>query len=184
MWVLMIFFGTQCLVFYCMNAWGPTMMQAKGFTVEQSSAAATFLQLISLPITLTAPFLARRFTAKKMMIILGICYIAGGVMFHFAQSPAAVYVSLIMYAQGMGSTFSFALLFFAQMGRDPAETAAISGVAQSGGYVIAAIGPVFMGALADMSGNWQNSMIFLVIMLIITVVTGVISSREGAILDE
>lgn len=184
MWILMVFFGAQSLLFYCMTAWGPTMMQNKGFTLEQSSAAATFLQLISLPITFLAPLLARRFTAKKMLAILGSCYLGGGILFYFAQSAPSIYLSLLIYAQGMGCTFSFCLLFFAQMGRNPAETAAISGIAQSAGYVLAAVGPVLMGALADWSGDWKYPMIFLIIMLALALVTGVLSSIEGTILHD
>ncbi len=183
MWILCAFFGTQSLLFYCMTAWGPTIMQSKGFTLEQSSAAATFLQVISLPVTLLAPLLARRFTAKRMLTILGISYLIGGVLFYFAQSPAMVYISLLFYAQGMGSTFSFCLLFFAEKGRNPRETAAISGIAQSSGYVLSAIGPVLMGALADLSGTWQYSMLFLLAMLLIAFITGILSAREGTILS-
>lgn len=182
-WILTVFFGTQSLLFYCMNAWGPTILQSRGFTLEQSSAAATFLQVVSLPITLAAPLLAKRFTARRMLIILGTCYVIGGVLFYFAVSPVMVYISFLLFAQGMGSTFSFCLLFFAQMGRNPQETASISGIAQSGGYVVSAIGPVLMGALADISGAWNWPVIFLLAMLVIAVFTGVLSSREGTILS-
>lgn len=183
MWILSVFFGTQSMVFYCMNAWGPTMLQDKGFTLAQSSAAATFLQLISIPITVLTPFLAKRFTAKRMTVILDLLYITGALMFYFSSNPVMIYLSFVLYAQGMGSTFSFCLLFFAQLGRNPAETAAISGIAQSAGYVLSAIGPVFMGALADMSGAWDLSMLFMVIMIAVTFVTGILSSKEEPILS-
>ena len=182
MWILTAFFGAQSLLFYCMTAWGPTMMQSKGFTLEQSSAAATFLQLISLPITFLSPFLAKRFKARRMLAILGTFYLVGGILFYAAHSPVMIYVSLLVYAQGMGCTFSFCLLFFAQLGRNPAETAAISGIAQSAGYVISAVGPVLMGALADWSGAWDYSMMFLILMLAIALFTGILSAKEEPIL--
>lgn len=183
-WVMTAFFGAQSLLFYCMNAWGPTLMQYKGYTLDQATAAMTFLQIVSLPFTLLAPLLAKRFTARRMLLILGLCYLAGGSLFYFAKTPGMIYISLTLYAMGMGSTFSFCLLFFAQMGRNPRETAAISGIAQCGGYVISAVGPVLMGALADRTGAWEYSMIFLIVMLVICCVTGVLSSKEGTILKD
>ena len=181
-WVLTAFFGTQALLFYCMTAWGPAITQSKGFTLEQASAAATFLQIVGLPITFLAPLLAKRFTARRMLIILSVCYFIGGVLFYFAADPVMVYISLAFYAQGMGCTFSFAFLFFAKQGRNPGETALISGIVQSGGYVIAAVGPVLMGALADAAGSWQNSVLFLISFIIAAGITGILSSREGTIL--
>lgn len=182
-WILTLFFGTQALLFYCMTAWGPTILQSRGFTLEESSAAATFLQIIGLPITLLAPLLAKRFTARRILIILSVCYAVGGILFYFAKEPVLVYISLTFYAQGMGSTFSFAFLFFAQQGRNPRETALISGIVQSGGYVIAAVGPVLMGALADRTGVWTYSVIFLIAFIFIACTAGILSSKEGTILS-
>ena len=100
-----------------------------------------------------------------MLLILCSSYIIGGILFFLAKSPVMVYISLFFYAQGMGSTFSFCLLFFAQLGRNPQETAAISGIAQCGGYVISSVGPVLMGALADLTGAWTWPVVFLLIIL-------------------
>lgn len=182
-WLLTLFFGMQSLLFYCMTAWGPTILQSKGYTLEQASAAMTFLQIVSLPITLMAPLLANRFSARKVLGTLLVGYIFGGILFFLATGPALVYISLLLYAQGMGSTFSFCLLFFAQKGRNPRETAAISGIAQCGGYVLSSVGPVLMGALADLTGAWKYSMLFLIIIQLIACATGIISSRKGTILE-
>ena len=182
-WILMLFFGTQAMLFYCMTAWGPTITQSKGFTLEQSSAAATFLQVVGIPITFLGPILAKKFTARRILTILSVSYFAGGILFYFVEDPVLVYISLFLYAQGMGSTFSFAFLFFAQMGRSPGETALISGIVQSGGYVLAAVGPVLMGALADITGAWHYPVIFLIITIVIACTAGVISSKEGTVLS-
>ena len=32
-WELMVFMGSQSMLFYCLTAWGPTILQAKGFTL-------------------------------------------------------------------------------------------------------------------------------------------------------
>ena len=183
-WLLTVFFGTQSTLFYCMTAWGPSILQSRGYTLDQASAAATFLQIISLPITLLAPFLAHRFTSRRMMVILGSLYLAGCLLYCFAPNLPLIYLALALYAQGMGSTFSFCLLFFARMGRNAEETAALSGIAQSGGYVVAAVGPVLMGALADISGAWNQPMVFLLVILIIALITGILSCREDTILHD
>ena len=183
-WELMVFMGSQSMLFYCLTAWGPTILQAKGFTLEQSAAAATFLQLVSLPITLAAPLLTRRFPVRRMLMLLNSLFLAGVVIYYLGNSLPVCYLGMLLLAQGMGSQFSFCLLFYSLRTRTAAQASALSGLAQGGGYLLAAVGPVLMGWLADSTGSWDLPMVFLIAALLVMWVTSLRSAREGYILPE
>ena len=183
-WELMVFMGSQSMLFYCLTAWGPTILQAKGFTLEQSAAAATFLQLVSLPITLAAPLLTRRFPVRRMLMLLNSLFLAGVVIYYLGNSLPVCYLGMLLLAQGMGSQFSFCLLFYSLRTRTAAQASALSGLAQCGGYLLAAVGPVLMGWLADSTGSWDLPMVFLIAALLVMWVTSLRSAREGYILPE
>lgn len=183
-WELTVFMGTQSMLFYCITAWGPTILQSKGFTMEQASAAATFLQVVSLPITLGAPLLTRHFSARNMLLLLNIMYVAGGAMYCLSDNMAVIYLGMLIFAQGMGSGFSFCILFYSLRTRNAVQASTLSGIAQCGGYLLAAIGPVVMGKLADLTGAWNVPMAFLGVVLAIMFVSSIMSAREGFLLKE
>lgn len=183
-WELMVFMGSQSMLFYCLTAWGPTILQAKGFTLEQSAAAATFLQLVSLPITLAAPLLTRRFPVRRMLMLLNSLFLAGVVIYYLGNSLPVCYLGMLLLAQGMGSQFSFCLLFYSLRTRTAAQASALSGLAQCGGYLLAAVGPVLMGWLADSTGSWDLPMVFLIAALLVMWAASLRSAREGYILPE
>ena len=183
-WELMVFMGSQSMLFYCLTAWGPTILQAKGFTLEQSAAAATFLQLVSLPITLAAPLLTRRFPVRRMLMLLNSLFLAGVVIYYLGNSLPVCYLGMLLLAQGMGSQFSFCLLFYSLRTRTAAQAGWLGGLGQRGGYPPAAVGPVLMGWLADSTGSWDLPMVFLIAALLVMWVTSLRSAREGYILPE
>ena len=49
-------------------------------------------------------------------------------------------------------------------GRSPEETAQLSGMAQSMGYLFAAIGPLVSGALTQATGSWTAAMLLIIIL--------------------
>jgi CP family cyanate transporter-like MFS transporter len=56
---------------------------------------------------------------------------------------------------GAGALFFLALAFFSLRAADPRSSAALSGMGQSIGYLVAAVGPTLFGALHDATGGWR-----------------------------
>lgn len=54
-----------------------------------------------------------------------------------------------------GTTFSLSMMFFALRTNMPGESADLSGVVQSVGYLIAATGPIVLGLVADVVESWN-----------------------------
>ncbi len=184
-WCLMVFMGTQSMAFYCITAWVPSILQSRGFSVAAAATAATVLQLASLPSTLLVPLLAEKFQPRKMVILFSFMFLGGALLFYFFPfSTVLTYVSIIILSIGMGSGFSFCFLFFALRTQTAEQTAALSGMAQSGGYLLAAIGPVLMGKIFDVTGSWNLAMLFLFGVLLAMSASGIISATQKQIFPE
>ena len=76
---------------------------------------------------------------------------------------------------------SDALLFLVLRSQDPETTTRLSGMAQAIGYTIAAAGPVVAGFLYDITGQWLVPLLFLMLVLIGKVGTGLRAGRAQTI---
>ena len=63
-------------------------------------------------------------------------------------------------------------------------TAALSGFAQSIGYLIAGVGPFMMGALYGATGGWTVPLVVLLLLVIPQAVSGLMVARERYVEDE
>ena len=93
-----------------------------------------------------------------------------------AETATALWVVLL--GLGQGACFSLALTFFALRAPDSEHAAALSGMAQSVGYLLAAVGPFLFGLLRDATHSWTVPLA-----LLFTVVVGLLITGLGAARD-
>jgi CP family cyanate transporter-like MFS transporter len=67
---------------------------------------------------------------------------------------------------------------FGLRARSTSAATRLSGMAQSGGYAIAAAGPVAFGALLTLTGGWLAPLLLVVATLVAQLVTGVFVGRD------
>jgi CP family cyanate transporter-like MFS transporter len=70
-----------------------------------------------------------------------------------------------------------ALSLFGLRTRDHHQAAALSGMAQSVGYALAAAGPVLLGALHDATGSWTAPLCVLLAVIVVQAAAGVPAGR-------
>jgi CP family cyanate transporter-like MFS transporter len=64
---------------------------------------------------------------------------------------------------------------------DPPHAAALSGMVQSAGYAMAATGPFAVGLIHDLSGSWDASIVFLIVVTAGLLAAGLAAARPGTI---
>jgi CP family cyanate transporter-like MFS transporter len=85
---------------------------------------------------------------------------------------------VVLLGLGQGAAFSLALTFFALRAPDPGHAAALSGMAQSVGYLLAAGGPFLFGLLRDVTGAWKVPLALLLTVTICLLVAGIGAARN------
>jgi CP family cyanate transporter-like MFS transporter len=178
-WQFAAYFGLQSLLFYSLSAWIPSILQSRGYTVEEAATIAFILQLFNLPSTFLVPILCARCRDQRLPVLV-FCslFFTGTVLFLFAGKATLTYVSILIAALGMGSGLGFGNVFISLRTRTAQEAAALSGMGQSMGYLLAATGPVLLGFLFDQTGSWMLPLLFSVVCILLMGFFGLKTARD------
>ncbi|MFB4277150.1 CynX/NimT family MFS transporter [Nonomuraea sp. MTCD27] len=153
-WYVTALMGLQSLTFYVMLAWLPTIYLEAGLPADQAGYLLSLTNLVQVGTSLAVPVLAgRRASQVPYVVGAGVLTVLGylGVLLAPTTLP---WLWMVVLGIGQGASFALALLIIALRPADPATVTALSAVAQSVGYVIAALGPLLFGFLRQVSGGW------------------------------
>ncbi len=182
-WLLALFFGLQSLQAYAVFGWFAELYQDAGF----SDAAAGFylgvITGITIPFSLLIPTLVARLENQTvLMCLLMGCYPLGYVGLMVAPRGGALLWAILV---GIGTTtFPLILTLLGLRARTSSGTAALSGFAQSTGYLMAGIGPFGVGLLRDLSGGWTLPLVALLVLLVPQLWAGLAVARPAYVEDE
>ncbi|MEV0996388.1 MFS transporter [Nonomuraea sp. NPDC050202] len=153
-WYVTGLMGLQSLTFYVMLAWLPTIFLEAGLAADQAGYLLSLTNAVQVGTSLAVPVLAgRRASQVPYVVGAGVLTVLGYLGMLLAPTTLP-WVWMIVLGIGQGASFALALLIIALRPSDPAEVTALSAVAQSVGYVIAAVGPLLFGFLRQVSGGW------------------------------
>jgi len=163
-WQLTAFFGLQSLGFYVAVSWLPTVLQSHGVSATSAGWYLALMQLTGLLASAASPLIVRRLPDQRLFAaggaVLGVLSYAG---FVIAPSLALLWTATVGLSQGAGITL--ALSFFALRARHVQQAAALSGMGQSVGYLLAALGPLMFGVLHDRTGGWSIPLLVLTVLI-------------------
>ncbi|MGA8118126.1 MAG: MFS transporter [Actinocatenispora sp.] len=182
-WALAVYMGTQSLQAYVVFGWLARIFTDAGYPPGTAGLLVSVVTAIGMPIALLLPTLAGRGASQRPYVVLLIgCYIAGylGLMF-WPHAGAVIWAVLIGIG---GGAFPLALLMVGLRSRTPAGTSSLSAFAQSVGYLIAAVGPVLVGYLRDATGGWDVPIVFLLVVLVPQLFSGLAAGRPRCLEDE
>jgi CP family cyanate transporter-like MFS transporter len=156
-WAITIFMGAQSLIFYTFTAWLPDYLIERGMSAAGAGAVLASGQVAGLLMSLAAPIVAGRYADQRPVTFLALLVTAVGfVGLLTTEAVPTLWVMCVMV--GPGASISLALLFMVLRSTSTAQTGQVSGMAQSVGYLLAAVGPVAIGALHDVTGSWTIAM--------------------------
>jgi CP family cyanate transporter-like MFS transporter len=176
-WAITIFMAAQSLIFYTFAAWLPEYLIDRGMSAAGAGAVLALGQVAGLVASLAAPIVAGRFRDQRAVTAVALLVTAIGFVGLLATATVpTLWVMCVMV--GPGASISLALLFMVLRSTSTAQTSQVSGMAQSVGYVLAAIGPVGVGALHDLTGSWTVAMTALSLALIPQAIATMVAGRD------
>lgn len=178
-WAVTIFMGMQSTIFYTAAAWLPEMLRDDGMSAGAAGAMLSLVMFLGIPIGFVTATLAGRMDDQRpLAVVAALCPAIGWLGLLLAPSDTAV-VWAVMLGIGAGTGFPLVLTLFVLRARDVRHTAALSGMAQSVGYTLAAVGPFAIGALHDLSGGWALPLAALACLAIPELIAALAASRAG-----
>ncbi len=180
-WYITIFMGMQSLIFYTLITWLPDILQSYGYSSSVAGWMLSLMQFALIPITFIVPVIAERITNQKVLSgITGVLFIIG-IVGLIVGNQFLLPVSVILIGIAGGTAFSLSMMFFSLRTTSGRQASEMSGMAQSFGYLLAAVGPVLFGALHDVTAGWTLPLCALIIVSSIIFICGLQAGRNRVI---
>nr|WP_246330831.1 MFS transporter [Saccharopolyspora hordei] len=177
-WQVTAFMGLQSAMAYVVFGWLPTMLQGRGMSAELAGLALGVQAAVQAAGSLAVPVLCRRFRDQRpVSTVLGVC-IALGFAGVLAGPVAGVWPAVVLLGVAQGAAFGLALTVIGLRSPDSDTAAALSGMAQGCGYLIAAAGPLLIGLLHDLAGGWTAPLVLLMACCAAWLVAGWLACRQ------
>ncbi|PHO11688.1 CynX/NimT family MFS transporter [Malaciobacter marinus] len=178
-WWVTLYMGTQSLLFYTLITWIPSILIFKDFDSHFSGMMLLLFQLVGLPATLIVPIIADKIKHQKFIAtIISLIYLLGIVTLLFAQSTFSVILSMIFIGLGTGGAISLAIGFISLRTPHVKKAAELSGMSQSAGYLFAAVGPILIGFIFDVTKSWTNALLVLIALILLLILFGLKAGRD------
>ena len=184
MWSVMLSMGLQSALFYCSVSWFSEIMISKGFTPSEAGLSLSISQFAQFPSTFLIPVLAEKIKNKLIIpIFIAMGYVASLIgMIYIQGNFVLMTIYIVLFALAGGGSFSYVMYLFSAKSKNEEEAADISGLAQAGGYWLAAIFPPLLGYIRDIL-NWDVAIYILIMTASLLFITLLHSSSKGNIIE-
>lgn len=188
-WSFLFVFGVQATVNYTTVAWLPSMMLQHGVPNGLMTIFMSLYSFVGMPlsIVLSTVFLTLKAKGTTWVSLgAGIVALLSVMMLFHTQTKSVVFWGFVTILIGASTAFFFlfSLTMFASKTHSPVQTARLSGMAQAGGYLLSAFGPVLYGHAFEINpaGKMQN--IVYLILVVLMIVSAVMIAHTKNVFDE
>lgn len=185
-WTIIIFSGFQSLIFYTVMTWLPTMSIHAGLSSHEAGLLTSILSLISIPFSMTIPSLTTSLSTRNRQLMLTLVSLAGVVgisMLFFPINNFIYWLAIhLLIGTATSALFPYLMVNFSLKTSAPEKTAQLSGLSQTGGYILAAFGPTLFGYSFDLFHSWVPSVAALLLIDILMTVALFTVDRADKIL--
>jgi len=184
-WQVAIFLGLQAFSYNALITWLPEILIDYGVTSESAGWMLSFNQFIGLPASLVIPIIAGKFKSQRgIILILCILALGGYIGLLSGESYTVMLWSVGLIGVAYGGLFPLSLAFLAMRTKTAMQAAKLSGMAQAIGYSLAAIGPILLGSLVDVTGTWTFSLFILLFTTVLTAIVGFGAGRDRVVTND
>ncbi|GER22270.1 cyanate transporter [Zafaria cholistanensis] len=180
-WQVTAYMGLQALTFYVLVSWLPTVEQSYGRPAVAAGWDLMFFQLAGVVASLLAP-LTLRGRLRRIGPVVPAAGTAAAVL-GLMLAPGAMLLWVVVAGFFSGASLVVALSLFGLRTRTHRQASAVSGMAQTGGYLLAAAGPPLFGLLHDQSAGWIWPLALVLAASVLQALVGVPVGRDRYALD-
>lgn len=178
-WQVTLFMGLQSLAYYVVLTWLPEILQeVGGMSASLAGWMLALAQVVGIASMFLAPVLADRRPSQYGIVLVAVTLAGAGTLGLLVAASTATALWVVLLGLGQGACFSLALTFFALRAPDSEHSAALSGMAQSMGYLLAMVGPFLFGVLRDVTQAWTVPLVLLFAVAVCLLITGLGAARD------
>jgi MFS transporter, CP family, cyanate transporter len=162
-WALTILFAIAGFNAYALFAWLPSILHdIAGTSPAEAGALLALYAATGLPAGLVVPIVAARYGRVRPLVGVAIGSFIVGYLGLLLAPTAATWLWVAL--AGIGPLFfPLSLVLINLRSRTHSGAVALSAFVQSAGYLIVAIGPLSVGVLHQLTGEWVWPLVFLLV---------------------
>lgn len=182
-WMMLLAFGAQSAIAYILMGWTTTILAFDGMDAATAGAMLGLLTVVQIPVSVVVPILTVRWGPRPVFLLLMACYPPALAGLWLAGGGPLTWLWMALFGVGT-SVFPLILTLFGLRARTPGGTSALSSFAQSGGYLIAGVGPLAVGWVFGITGSWSVPFGLVAVLTAMLFIAGLYVTRERYIEDE
>lgn len=159
-WAVTAFMGLTSLGFYVVVTWLPQVLHDSGVSPTEAGWLLFVCQAVSILASLAMPVAMRWGRDQRVVAVVSTAVLLAGYV-GLLVAPGLALLWTVVLGLGGGACLMLALAFLSLRAEDAEAAGALSAMAQSIGYLMAAAGPVVFGLLHTMSSGWHVPLIML-----------------------
>jgi len=183
-WAIATVFAVSALNAYAMFGWLPQMLVDRSLvSAGEAGILLSLFAAMGFPCAVIIPVLTARMKNVGLLVYTGaFFFLAGyGGLILAPETLTWLWVS----AAGLGQMlFPLALVLINLRTRTHDGAVAMSGFVQGIGYTVGAVGPLVVGLLHELSGDWLWPLVFLASTALAVTIAGAVIARPQMLEDE
>lgn len=183
-WAVTAYMGFQSMLFYSLASWYGALLQDRGLSLEATSFNLTVFYFVQMIFALILPIALVRTRRQDVVAVLLPGIAALGIAGAFYGPLAAIPLFSATIGLALGGVFGTALSFMVLRARNVQTAARLSGMAQTVGYLMAALGPLGVGFLHEAADPRLATTAWLVALATGTMLFGAAAGKNAYVEDE
>ncbi len=179
-WQVTLFLGLNSFVYYAGVAWLPAILRDAGESAEHAGSLHGVLQLgTAIPGLLLVPLL--RWARNHSVVAAGSALLTAVALVGLLYAPGLAASWALLFGLGTGTSIILGLSFVGLRSASTRESAALSAMAQSVGYLLASVGPTLLGGMHDATGGWRLPLGLCTVLALLMSVAGALAGRPRSV---
>ena len=181
-WQVTLAIGLNSFTFYSFAGWLPKMLSDQGYSEIDAGYLYGLLQFSTMiPGLLLLPILAK--TNNRRMLISTCAFSVFISLVGMVYLPQYAIFWVGLFGLSNCATFIIGLSFVGLRTANPGQAAALSGLAQSIGYGLAATGPSLIGYLHTLTGTWALPVLTIATVALLCTLFANLAARDKKVLS-
>ncbi|MDM0049877.1 MFS transporter [Variovorax sp. J22R115] len=170
-WQVAGYLGLTCFIHFAAIAWLASLLHDAGYSSARAGTLHGWMQLAgAVPAMLLVPLLQR--LPDQRWLAVASPALSGCALVGLLALPAWAGFWVFAFGMGMGAALILSLAFVGLRAGTQQVAASLSGMSQCIGYLMAAVGPIFVGVLHEFAGNWTAPLVACVVLCIVMCALG------------
>ncbi|MBT2585418.1 MFS transporter [Arthrobacter sp. ISL-95] len=179
-WQVTAFMGLQSFGFFVFITWLPSIEASAGTSAATAGMHQLFLNAAGIAGSLLCSALIPRLRDQRILAVgAASVFVIASLGLLALPQLGGIWATVAGIAGG--ATIVLSLSFLGLRAHNHTQAASLSGMAQCIGYLLAAIGPVAVGALHDATGSWTPALILLISVFAALMFVGFLAGRHRVI---